>query len=130
MKSILIISFLAIISSGCATILKGYEDSVRINNLSDSLQVFTKDGIEIPIVRSKVMGKTGIVNRGEIQLRVNHEHTLVLKDSNRQKVVTLYPELGFGWVVMDLVFGVLPSFYDAYTGSWTSFSDIDATFNK
>ena len=113
--------------SGCATLLKGYEDSVRLNYTSDSLKVFTKEGVEIPINKKLVEGGYGTYYVNEIKLRSNEVHILTLKNQNRVKTITLYPKLGFGWVFLDLVCGVLPSFYDAYTGNWNRFSDINAS---
>ncbi|MEW6062484.1 MAG: hypothetical protein AB1600_11150 [Bacteroidota bacterium] len=123
--------FVFIISSGCATLLKGYEDNVKIMNASDSLRIFTKEGIEIPIMRDTVHTNYDIhYSVRSIKLRSNQNHTLILKKQNEEKIVELYPRLGLGWVVLDLLCGGFPSFYDAYTGNWNTFPPIDGSMNK
>lgn len=113
---------------GCATMLKGYEDTVNIKNPSDSLQVFTMTGDELAVTKTnkRYQGKFGIVNGREILLRTDREHTLIIRSPYGEKKVTVYPKLWFGWVALDLLCGGLPSFYDAYTGCWNTFDDIDA----
>ncbi len=120
-----------ITSSGCATFLKGYEDSVTITNASDSLRVFTKEGKEIPIIKDTVrINGYGFYLVRSINLRSNQNYSLVLRKHDEEKIVELYPRLGFGWIVLDLLCGGFPSFYDAYTGSWNHFSSIDGSLGK
>ncbi len=120
--------FLSFFIPGCATMLKGYEDTVNIRNPSDSLQVFTMTGDELAVTKTnkRYKGKFGIVNGREILLRTDREHTLIIRSAQGEKKVTVYPKLWFGWVALDLLCGGLPSFYDAYTGCWNTFDDIDA----
>jgi len=122
--------FVFIISSGCATLLKGYEDNVKITNASDSLHIFTKEGIEIPIIKDTIHTEYGFYSVRSINLRSNQNHTLILKEQSEEKIVELYPKLGFGWIVLDLLCGGYPSFYHAYTGNWNKFSTIDASTAK
>ncbi len=114
--------------SGCATVLKGYEDTIPIMNPTDSLRIFTADGESIPvtITKKRYQTKDGIVFGREIRLRSDREHTLIIRSPYGEKKVTVYPKLWFGWVALDLLCGGLPSFYDAYTGCWNTFDDIDA----
>lgn len=126
--TLVIIVLTAMSTIGCATLLKGYEDTVTIHNAPAALQIYSKDGVEIPIVRKKKLMKTGVVNVGMIRLRSNRDHTLTLKKEGETAIVTLYPRLGFGWVVLDILCGGIPSLYDAYTGNWNTFADIESTF--
>ena len=130
MKFLFIITVLilfSVISSGCATMLKGYEDDVRLISASDSLQIFTKDGDEVPIVTNHIIKGNNEYFVREISLRSNQSHTLILKTGGKEKKITIYPKLGFGWVFLDIICGGFPSFYDAYTGDWNKFSSIDAS---
>ncbi len=111
--------------SGCATIIKEYEDSVRIVNAPDSLRVFDNNGNEITINRSFIVHRDGDYSLAEIKLRSNQNHTLNFKNQNKEKIITIYPKLGFGWVLLDLLCGGIPTLYDAYTGNWNKFSDIE-----
>lgn len=118
----------SLFASGCATVLRGYEETVPIKNPSDSLRIFTANGEEIPVIltNKRYLGKDGIVFGKEIRLRSDREHTLIIRSSYGEKKITVYPKLWFGWVALDLACGVIPSFYDAYTGCWNTFSEIDA----
>ena len=128
---VVIILFIAILTnSGCATILKGYEDTVRLHNVSDSLQIFNKEGLEIPIIQSTVKLNYVVAKRYDIKLRSNQNHTLIFKNQTEEFTIIVYPKIGFGWILLDLLCGGLPSFYDAYTGNWNRFSDITVPNSK
>ena len=63
-----------------------------------------------------------------ISLRKNKEHVLVLKSGDREKRIMVYPKIGAGWLVVDLITGIFPIFVDAYTGNWNYFEEINAGF--
>jgi hypothetical protein len=130
-----VIIVFSLFSVNCATMLKGYEDTVILTNAPDSIRVFTHDGIEIPVVDKiiRVQESKSSVNSIEataktIRLRSNKEYILHLKFEDKEKVITIYPKIGFGWALLDFICGIIPSFYDAYTGSWNRFPNVDAQF--
>lgn len=123
-----------------ATVFKGYEDRVLLKNAPDKLEVYDLDGVKIPTVsktvNAPVKSQTGdlIVQSDRfyqeycIDLRSNQPNTLVLKYQGQEKLVRVYPKVGFWWGVLDFFTGGLPVFIDAYTGAWNHFDDIDAGF--
>ncbi len=132
---IIIVIMVSLIFTNCATIIKGYEDRVVLANAPDSIKVFTNEGIEIPVISRTNLVETykgsytyRDVTVKEIRLRNNKEYVLHLKYYDKEKIVSLYPKIGFGWAILDFVCGILPSFYDAYTGSWNRFPEIDSQF--
>jgi len=102
----------------------------------DSIRVATQDGIEIPVVSRNILvvrqdkenSKFISTTTKEISLRSNRSYILHLKYKDKEKVISLYPKLGIGWLFLDLICGILPSFYDAHTGNWNYFPDVDASF--
>ena len=139
MKYNTVITFAVLIFSlfsfNCATIIKGYEDTVVLKNAPDSLQVVTHDGIELNLgskVDLKFPPKGGtamieVITR-TISLRSNKEHTLHLKYQGKEKVITIYPKIGLGWAFLDIICLGVPVIFDMYTGNWNRFLDIDVTF--
>jgi hypothetical protein len=130
--------------TGCATVFKGYEDSVILYNAPTKIRVFTKDSIEIPVHTTYIKGlkpkqqvvAPGIISKydtsvvvGEVKninLRSNTDHLLILRYEGQEKRIYVYPKISTSWFIFDLLtlgFGV-----DAYTGNWNCFEDIDASF--
>lgn len=125
----------SLFSFNCATIIKGYEDTVVLENAPDSLQIITKDGAEIKVSTTfeyVFPSKAGdsVLYKGikRISLRSNKEHTLHLKYQGKEKVITIYPKIGLGWAVLDILCAGVPIFFDMYTGNWNRSLDIDAAF--
>lgn len=135
---IILYAFLGIVSLlslNCATILKGYEDTVTLENAPDSIRVLTQEGIEIPVKEKGIRvekndNSSVFINKTikQISLRNNQEYTLHLKYHEKEKIVTVYPKLEFKWAFYDFILGIFPTFYDAYTGCWNTFPDIDSSF--
>lgn len=122
------------LSSGCATLCKGYYDRVNLINASDDLQIFSKDGVEIPI-KNKIERTYSETDKQYVDkfakviyLRSNKEHVLRLKSGGKEKLIEVYPYVGAGWVVADVLTLGFPFFLDAYTGNWNRFYPIDAGF--
>jgi hypothetical protein len=130
--------FLSFFICSCATILKGYYDTVEIRNTPDDLEIISEEGVTIPI-KTKQLNvvvplerkgrRTVFVSRkvqvGEIKLRSNQSHLLTLKTEAETHQVKLYNKIGSGWVFLDIITGIIPGMIDAYTGCWNHFDDID-----
>lgn len=140
MTNISIVVLAVLHFNSCATILKGYEDKVYLKKAPKEISVYDLDGVEIPVVTETVnvpiKSQAGelivqtdrFVNNYYICLRSNQPHTLLLKYNDKEKLVKVYPKVGFWWGVLDFFCGGLPWFVDAYTGAWNHFDDIDAGF--
>ncbi len=128
------ITFIVLTFSGCATILSGYEDRVDLVNAPENIKVYSNDGVELPISSRPVKGYSTESHSFEtkevksINLRANQKYVLKLKADNKEKLIEVYPKLGAGWVILDIITGVIPAFIDAYTGNWNSFPIINAGF--
>ncbi len=127
-------SFILFTFTGCATIIKGYEDRVDLINAPDSIKVYTQAGIEIPVLsrterefsdESKTFYDKEIKS---IKLRANKEHLLMLPVNDKRTMIELYPRIGSGWFILNCFAGLLPMFIDAYTGSWNHFPPIIINF--
>jgi len=128
----------------CATIFKGYYDTVEIHNIPDDLEIISEEGMTFPIktkqlnvvVPLKRKGRRTVfgsrkIQVGEIKLRSNQSHLLTLKTEAETHKVKLYNKIGSAWVFFDLITGIIPGMIDAYTGCWNHFDDIDfATFQS
>lgn len=139
MKYSSVITFTVLIFSmfsfNCATIIKGYEDTVILKNAPDSLRVVTQDGIELNLgkkVDLKFPPKGGTamleVITKTLSLRSNKEHTLHLLYKDKEKIVKVYPKVKIGWALLDIICLGVPVIFDMYTGNWNAFPDIDAVF--
>lgn len=92
--------------SGCATLLKGSGDPLRITSTPTAATV-TLNGVEI--------GTT------PIQMRVPAKDLQLLrfsKDGYRSSTVAVSGSVGSGWVILDILCGLVPVIVDAATGSW------------
>ncbi|QQS36113.1 MAG: hypothetical protein IPM56_18040 [Ignavibacteriales bacterium] len=125
--------FSILILTGCATVFKGYEDEVNILNAPEDLKVFTKDGTEIKTtskterVKDESTFSISDVNMKSIKLRSDKYHTLIFKSGGKEKTVDLYPKLGAGWLIIDII-TVFPAFIDMYTGNWNYFDPVVLEF--
>lgn len=131
LQSFIIILIVNLLFSGCATVMRGYEDEVELINAPQNITVYSKDGVEIPVSISIVKRYSDQSKKYEdkevkfIKLRRNKEHTLLLKDNDKERLVEVYPKIVGTWLLLDLITGVLPAFIDAYTGNWNSFQPIN-----
>lgn len=98
--------------------------------------MYDKDGVELPLSARRDTYFSYDTRKYEpliiktISLRTNKEHVLVLKSGDREKRIMVYPKIGAGWLVVDLITGIFPIFVDAYTGNWNYFDDINVVFDK
>ena len=138
---ILILIFILIILNGCASVFKGYYDKVEIQGFTADLEIYTIEGVKIPIESRKeqlVSNDFDLDKRKwykitkdtvhySISLRSKYKHVLRLKNESKEKVIELYPKVGSGWLLLDILTGIVPGIFDAYTGSWNHFDDIKIT---
>ncbi|MFA6541967.1 MAG: hypothetical protein WCT99_10235 [Bacteroidota bacterium] len=136
---ILFFSIAAILTSGCATVFKGYLSEVNIKYPSEDIKVKTVEGQSFPVKfgTKKTHVNTYYLDAGMvplvipdssvyiIQLRSNKDYHLVLKDSVSEFHYYAYPKLNGWWFALDIVCGGIPAWIDAYTGNWNDFDDID-----
>ena len=107
-SGILIGSFL-ILTCGCATVFKGEYRTVRIKSEPDGAMVF---------VNGEFHGRTPV----KLELRPSRPYTIEFrKEGYETEVRRIKNEIGVGWVILDVVLGVVPVLVDGLTGSWYDF---------
>lgn len=127
---------LLILFNGCATLFSSYEYSVDLKNAPENIKVYDINNVEIPISHRRDVYLSYETRKYEpliiktISLRKNKEHTLILKSEDKEQRVTVYPKIGAGWLIVDVVTGLFPVFIDAYTGNWHYFDNINVVFEK
>ena len=101
-----LIASLVLMLSGCATVFKGPNERVSLNSDPRGAEVFVNDEYvgDTPL-RLKLETKRGY----RIEFR---------KEGYRPKVVNISNHIGVGWIVLDVLTGLVPVLIDAVTGSW------------
>ncbi len=112
--SIVIIVLIAIIIpfiNGCATILKGSNETVDINSDPNGAKVY---------VNGQMLGKTPL----QVKLSAKNTHYIeFVKEGYEKKTYILSSSVGGEWIILDILLGVLPLIIDAATGSWYNFDN-------
>jgi hypothetical protein len=98
----------AALLSSCATLMKGNMERVRFRSEPAGAVVFV-DGQEI--------GATPVSLKLESKKRYVIEF---VKPGYEKKVYNISNHVGAGWIILDVVLGVLPVVVDAVTGAWYS----------
>jgi len=103
MKWLILIPFLLV---GCATIFKGSTDSVNFTSDPNSANVYV-DGL--------LLGKTPV----ELELKSDETYSIEFKKEGYEtRTVILHSSVGAGWVILDILGGLIPVIIDAATGNW------------
>jgi hypothetical protein len=96
---------------GCATILAG-KGPVEIPTAT------TPPGAEVYLDGNR-LGTTPV----KVQVERKKSHTLVFKQAGyKDASCVLEKSTGAGWVILDIVLGVVPVVVDAVTGDWSKVS--------
>ena len=92
--------------SGCATVFRGEHRRLDLGSEPDGAGVY---------INGQYFGKTPL----KLELRPNQPYTIEFKkDGYETEVRQIKNEIGVGWVVLDVVCGVIPVLVDALTGAW------------
>ena len=112
MKKVISLSILIVfvfMLSNCATIFKGEYRNVRINSEPDGAKVY---------INGDYHGETPL----RLELRPNQSYTVEFRrDGYKTEVRQIQNKIGWGWVVLDVITGVVPVLIDALTGAWYDF---------
>lgn len=94
---------------GCATIFSGSYDEVDLSSEPKDATVF---------VNGKEEGTTPLT----IRLKKSKEYTIeFVKDGFKTKTLRMTYGLGAGWLILDILSGLVGIIVDAATGNWNSF---------
>jgi hypothetical protein len=102
--SLCIISLLSL--SGCATLFKGTAEKVNMESSPVRADVY---------VNGQFMGKTPM----QLNLAVKRSYAIEFRAEGYQpRVYHINNRVGAGWVILDVLLGLVPVIVDAATGSW------------
>jgi hypothetical protein len=104
--STLLIASLFLLTSSCATIFKGNSSKINFNSNPQGAQIY---------VNGNYMGDTPILLKLESKQTYNIEFK---KEGYKTKAFNITNHVGVGWIVLDVIFGLVPVVVDAATGSW------------
>lgn len=91
---------------GCATLFKGGEQKVAFASSPDQAKVY---------VDGHYMGTTPV----DLKLQVKHSYQIQFKKEGYQtRTVDINNRVGAGWIVLDVLGGLIPVVVDAATGNW------------
>lgn len=111
MKKFLSVFFLVILVlsiNGCATLFKGGSQGVNMSSDPSGAKVY---------VNGQLMGTAPL----SLELKVNKTYNIEFrKEGYESRTVSLNNSVGGGWVVLDILGGILPVVIDAATGNWYS----------
>ncbi len=94
------------VAPGCATVFSGSTDAVNFSSEPTGANVY---------VNGQMLGKTPF----EVVLKSDQSHNVEFRKSGfENKTVVLTNSVGAGWVVLDIVFGLIPVVVDAASGAW------------
>lgn len=91
---------------GCAAVFKGTSNNVDFSSAPEGAKVY---------VNGVVMGTT------PVKLKLESKkvyHVEFKKEGYETQNFTLTNHVGVGWVILDVIFGLVPVVVDAATGSW------------
>ena len=104
--SMLLILCLFLLTSSCATVFKGNSNKVNFNSNPQGAQIY---------VNGNYMGDTPI----RIKLESNQNYNIEFKkEGYKTKTFNITNHVGVGWIVLDVILGLVPVIVDAATGSW------------
>lgn len=113
----LVVSFYFV---GCATLFKGTTQEVNFNSNPQKARVIV-NGVE--------MGETPVV----LKLETKKTYTIEFQaEGYKPKTYTITNHVGAGWVILDVLAGLVGVIIDAATGAWYSLdqSNINAVLEK
>jgi len=95
----------------CAAILSGGRGKVKATSNPDGAEVY---------VNGEKMGQTPVT----LRLKTKGEYSIeIKKDGYKSQTFKVTNKVGAGWIVLDVIFGLVPVIVDAATGSWYVFNE-------
>jgi len=96
----------ALLITGCATIFSSSTQKVGYSSDPTGAKVY---------VNGQLMGNTPF----ELSMKKDKSYTIEFrKDGYENKTVVLNNSIGAGWIVLDVLGGLIPVVIDAATGNW------------
>ena len=105
-RTVLCLVALTLALSGCATVLNNKDPEVEIISDPPAAEVY---------VDGNYYGRAPV----RVDMTVRNDHVVVLRKEgyyDRTEQVTRF--VGFGWIVLDILTGLVPLIIDMATGDW------------
>ena len=110
MKIIIVVIPMALLAFSCATIIKGSTEEIYFNTNPQGATVS---------INGHPFGKTPLV----MELETSSSHVAEIEFAGyEKKTVMIIKKVSTGFVILDILSGVLPVVIDAVTGSWNTLS--------
>lgn len=108
MKKLFVVGIILLTFQSCATIFKGSTDAVNFTSEPSGANVY---------INGMNMGKAPI----QLELKSNKTYNIEFKlEGHETRNVILNNSVGAGYIVLDILFGLVPIIVDAATGDWYS----------
>lgn len=99
--------FIGVMFSGCATILGRSTHPLMVSSRPDGADVY---------VNGFRMGTTPV----KLDLKADKSYTIEYKKEGYETVTRIVnTKVGAGWVILDVISGLVPVIIDAVTGEWS-----------
>ncbi len=106
---ILILPCICLTFAGCGTLFNSAGGEVNFSSNPPGADV---------IVDGLTLGQTPVM----LDLEKKTTHQVIIKDDNAERTFLINHKVGAGWVILDILGGVLPVIVDAVTGDWYNLS--------
>ncbi len=94
------------LATGCATLFKGASENVDFSSDPSGADVY---------VNGSLRGKTPI----NLKLESKKTYTIEFKkEGHEPRSYTITNHVGAGWIILDILGGLIPIIVDAATGAW------------
>jgi PEGA domain len=120
LTSCVVLFSLLFVLSSCATLFKGTSEEVRFGSEPQKAEVW---------VNGTKMGETPI----SLKLETKKTYDIEFKKEGFKSVTRrIINHVGAGWIVLDVLAGLVPVIVDAATGAWYSLDqkNVDAVLEK
>lgn len=114
--SVLTVICLSLYFTGCATLFKGTSEEINFGSNPVGAEVW---------VDGNMMGHTPV----NFKLVTKKTYTIELRYQGQSKTITLNNHVGAGWIILDVLAGLIPVIIDAATGAWYSFDQKNVNIN-
>jgi len=118
--SIVVLISLFFLISSCATLFKGTTEEINFNSNPIGVEVW---------IDGKMMGKTPV----KFKLSVKKTYVIEFKaEGYETRTVNLTNHVQAGWIILDVLGGLIPVIIDAVTGAWYTIDEkyVNVTLKK